>query len=53
MVIIILVPHHIMVLNESHVKEIVKKIDGAVINPTTMHPFDEERLAHLFNNLFT
>ena len=41
-----------MVIKESEVGEILVKINKAVINPVTMHPFDEERVAHLFNNLF-
>lgn len=40
-----------MVLTESQVKEILNKIDHAVINPTTIHPLDEERVESLFKNM--
>jgi pyruvate/2-oxoacid:ferredoxin oxidoreductase alpha subunit len=40
-----------MILSESQVDEILNKINLAVINPTTIHPFDEDRVRALFKNV--
>ena len=40
-----------MVLSKMQVKEIINKINVAVINPTTIHPLDEEKVESLFKNM--
>ncbi len=40
-----------MALSESQVNDILNKINVAVINPITIHPFDEERVRNLFKNV--
>ena len=40
-----------MVLSGSQVKKILIKINDAVINPTTNHPLDEERVRNLFKDI--